>query len=113
MQVVEGYNGVFKNIEDAIEYVKKNNHICEVSVYDVSDVKTRRKAKVLKEYIKEYNKLKPLSEQIICTNPYEWRGINGCLGVVVCSIIFEKFSSKGLPFVVFSTWDGSVIDVLK
>ena len=62
-------NNAFENPEDAISYMKENGMEREITVYDISTKDALNKTKVIYDFIKEYNKGKPLNEQILPGNP--------------------------------------------
>ena len=45
MKIFEGENGIFENVDDAINYIKETNFENEVSVYDTNDDKAYKKPK--------------------------------------------------------------------
>lgn len=59
----------FESTKDAIKYMESTNYSNEVSVYDINDSRAYNKA------IIEYNKGKPLNEQILPANPFACRGV--------------------------------------
>ena len=92
LKIYEGKDGVFENLDDAIQYMREANFENEVSVYDIDSNKAYEKTQKIYDVIKEYNKGKPLNIQILPTNPSSFRGILGCLGVQVYSIGLGTFS---------------------
>lgn len=113
MKIYESENGVFKNIEDAVKYIKETNFEKEVSLYDIDTDKAYNKAKEIYKVIKEYNKDKPLNEQILPTNPFGYRGILGCLGVQAYSISFGTYESNHDKIALFTGYNQNVLDTSK
>ena len=86
LKIVDGEPGHYKNINDAIQYMKSNNFTNDITVYDIDSKKAYDKVEEIYNFITEYNKGKPLNEQILPTNPHGFRGIVNCLGVMAYCI---------------------------
>lgn len=101
---------VFKTPEDAVKYMIEQNFEGEVSVYDINTKKALDKTNVIYEAIKEYNKNKPIDEQILPGNPFGFRGILGCLGVQVYTITLGTYKRNHECLALFSGYNESVLD---
>ena len=110
MKIFEGENGIFENVDDAINYIKETNFENEVSVYDTIDDKAYKKTKEIYKAIKEYNKGKPLNSQILPGNPFHFRGILGCLGVNVYTITLGTYEKNHKCIALFSGYNDTVLD---
>ncbi len=110
MNICEGKDGVFKNVEDAIKYMESTNFEGEVCVYDIDTNKAYKKVSELYKVIKEYNKGKPLDEQILPGNPYGYRAIVGSLGVQAYSISLGTYKRNHDLIALFTGWNTSVLD---
>ena len=110
MKIYEAQDGIFKNTEDAIRYMIENNFEKEVSVYDVNSDKAYKKTNEIYSVIKEYNKGKPLDDQILPTNPFVYRGIVGCLGVKVYNIDLGTYKDNHELLAPFTGFNDSVLD---
>lgn len=109
-KIYEGQDGIFKDPDDAIKYMNETNFEDEVSVYDINSDTALEKTCKIYEAIKEYNKNKPLDNQILPTNPFGFRGIVGCLGVQVYSIGLGTYKRNHECIAVFTGYDKSVLD---
>lgn len=89
VEIFEGQEGIFKNPDEAIEYIIETNFKRHVYLYAISSNEAYTKIKKIYEFIKEYNKGKSLDDQILLIDPYEYRGILGCLEVQVYEIGFR------------------------
>ena len=94
MKIYKEDGNIFKDAKEAIKYMKETNFENEVSVYDINDKKAYEKTHEIYEAIKEYNKKKPLEEQILPSYPFGFRGILGCLGVQVYSIMLGTYKNN-------------------
>ena len=110
MKIFEGENGVFENVDDAINYIKETNFENEVSIYGIDSDKAYEKTKKIYEAIKEYNKGKPLNSQILPSNPFHFRGILGCLGVNVYSITLGTYEKNHKCIALFTGYNDTVLD---
>ena len=110
MKIYEGENGTFKNPEDAIKYAIETNFENDVSVYDINSDKAYEKTHKIYSAIKEYNKSKPLDEQILPGNPFGFRGILGCLGVQVYSVGLGTYKRNHECIALFTGYNQSVLD---
>lgn len=106
----EGLNGTFEKPDDAISYMVENNFEYEITVYDTNSNRAYEKTSKIYEYIKEYNKGKPLDDQILPTNPFGFRGILGCLGVKCYTIGLGKYKRNHQSIALFSGHKSSVLD---
>ena len=70
LHIEEGRDGVFKNTSDAIKFMEETNYDSEISVYDINSDKAYKKTNDIYKAIKEYNKGKPLEDQILPSNPH-------------------------------------------
>ena len=103
-------DSVFKNVDDAIKYMESINYQREVSVYDINTNTAYKKAMEIYKVIKEYNKGKPLDDQILPGNPYGFRGIVGCLGVQVYTITLGTYKRNHECIALFTGYNQSVLD---
>ena len=110
IKIYEGREGVFKNPEDAILYMKETDFENEVSVYDVDSNTAYAKTRKIYEAIRDYNKGRPLNKQILPTNPFECRGILGCLGVTVYSIGLGTYEDNHGCVALFTGYNSNVLD---
>lgn len=102
---------VFKNSDDAIKYMYETNFEYEVSVYDINADKAYGKTKEIYAAIKEYNKGKELSQQILPSYPFAYRGIIGCLGVQCYSISLGTYERNRECISLFTAgWNDNVLD---
>lgn len=113
MKIYEGEEGVFSNPDDVIKYMHDTNFEREISVYDIDTEKALNKTKPIYNAIKEYNKGKPLDDQILPTNPFAYRGILGCLGVQCYSISLGTYKINHESIALFSGYNKSVLDTSK
>ena len=109
-KIYEGKNGTFKNPEDAVRYMQKTNFKNDITVYDIDSDKAYQKTREIYEAIKEYNKGKPLNDQILPTNPFGFRGIVGCLGVQGYSIDLGIYEKNHKCVALFTGYNSSVLD---
>ena len=110
VKICEGENGTFKNPEDVIKYMHETNFENEVSVYDINSDDAYKKVRMIYNEIKDYNKGKPLNEQILPTNPFGCRGILGCLGVQVFTIGLGTYKRNNGNLALFTGYNESVLD---
>lgn len=110
MKIYDGEEGIFQELDDAIKYMKESNFEKEVSVYAIDSNKAYKKAQQIYEVIKEYNKGKPLDDQILPSSPFGYRGIVGCLGVQVYAISLGTYKKNHECISLFSRWNESVLD---
>lgn len=110
MKIYEGKDGTFNNPDDAIKYAIETNFEDEVSVYDIKSDKAYEKTRKIYKAIKEYNKGKPLDDQILPSNPFGFRGILGCLGVHVYSINLGTYKRNHDCIALFTGYNKSVLD---
>ena len=110
MKIYEGQDGTYKNPDDAILYMKETDFENEVSVYDIDSDKAYAKTRKIYEYIRDHNKGKPLNDQILPTNPFECRGILGCLGVTVYSIGLGTYEDNHKCVALFTGYNSTVLD---
>lgn len=110
VKIYEGENGTFKNPDDAIKYAIETNFENEVSVYDINSDKAYEKTRKIYEAVKEYNKGKPLDDQILPGNPFGCRGILGCLGVQVYTVGLGTYKSNHECIALFTGYNDSVLD---
>jgi hypothetical protein len=110
LKIYEGEDGAYKNPEDAILYMKETNFENHILVYDIDSDKAYQKTYKIYEAIKEYNKGKPLNDQILPTNPFGCRGIVGCLGVAVYEIDLGTYEDNHECVALFSGYNSSVLD---
>ena len=110
VKISEGEDGVFENVNDAINYIKETNFENEVSVYDTDSDKAYKKTREIYKAIKEYNKGKSLNSQILPSNPFHYRGILGCLGVNVYSISLGTYEENHECIALFTGYNESVLD---
>ena len=103
-------NNAFENPEDAISFMKENGMEREITVYDISTKDALNKTKVIYDFLKEYNKGKPLNEQILPGNPFHYRGIKGCLGVCCFSITLGTYENNRDKICLFTKYNDSVLD---
>lgn len=102
---------VFKNADDAIEYMHETNFEYEVGVYDINDSKAYEKTKKIYSAIKAYNKGKELNKQVLPSYPFAYRGIIGCLGVQCYSISIGTYERNRESISLFTGgWNDSVLD---
>lgn len=101
----------FKNVDDAIKYMHKTNFENEITMYDINDSKAYMKTKEIYTAIREYNKGKELSKQILPSYPFGFRGIIGCLGVQCYSISLGTYEENRECISLFTGgWNNSVLD---
>lgn len=110
MKIFDGEEGMFDKLNDAIKYMKESNFEKEVSIYAVDSNKAYKKALEIFKVIKEYNKGKPLEDQILPSNPVGFRGILGCLGVQVYSITLGKYKNNCECIALFTGYNERVLD---
>lgn len=110
MKIYELEEGIFEKLDDAIKYMKESNFEKEVSVYAIDSNKAYKKALEIFKVIKEYNKGKPLDDQILPSNPFGYRGILGCLGVQVYSITLGKYKDNRECIALFTGYNDRVLD---
>lgn len=110
MKIFDGEEGMFDKVEDAIKYMKESNFEKEVSIYAANSNKAYKKALEIFKVIKEYNKGKPLEDQILPSNPFGFRGILGCLGVQVYSITLGKYKNNCECIALFTGYNDRVLD---
>ena len=110
IKIYEGQEGVYKNPDDVIRYMKETNFEGEVSVYDIDSNKAYEKTYKIYKAIREYNIGKPLDDQILPTNPFKCRGILGCLGVTVYSIDLGTYKDNHECIALFTGYNSSVLD---
>lgn len=110
MKIKEGQDGIYKNPKDAIQFMINNNFKYEISVYDINTKDAYNKTTDIYAYIKEYNKGKPLDDQILPTNPFGYRGILGCLGVMCYSIGFGFYKDNHDHIALFTGYNDYVLD---
>lgn len=110
MKIYEEEEGIFEQLDDAIKYMKESNFEKEVSVYAIDSNKAYKKALEIFKVIKEYNKGKPLDDQILPSNPFGYRGILGCLGVQVYSITLGKYKDNRECIALFTGYNDRVLD---
>lgn len=110
IRIDSGRDGVYENIEDAISYMKNTNFENDVTVFDINTDKAYKKTREIYNFIRDYNKGKPLEEQIFPTNPFPMRGIVGCLGVQVYSIGLGTYEHNKDLVALFTGYDDSVLD---
>lgn len=110
MKIFDGEEGMFDKLDDAIKYMKESNFEKEVSIYAVDSNKAYKKALEIFKVIKEYNKGKPLEDQILPSNPFGFRGILGCLGVQVYSITLGKYKNNCECIALFTGYNERVLD---
>lgn len=110
MKIYEEEEGIFEQLDDAIKYMKESNFEKEVSVYAIDSNKAYKKALEILKVIKEYNKGKPLDDQILPSNPFGYRGILGCLGVQVYSITLGKYKDNRECIALFTGYNDRVLD---
>jgi len=110
MKIFDGEEGMFDKVEDAIKYMKESNFEKEVSIYAADSNKAYKKALEIFKVIKEYNKGKPLEDQILPSNPFGFRGILGCLGVQVYSITLGKYKNNCECIALFTGYNERVLD---
>lgn len=103
----------FESTKDAIKYMESDNYSNEVSVYDINDSRAYSKAMEIYKAITEYNKGKPLNEQILPTNPFACRGIVGCLGVQVYTIGLGTYKDNHDTIALFAGFNSNVLDLGK
>ena len=103
----------FESTKDAIKYMESTNYSHEVSVYDINDSRAYGKAMEIYKYIIEYNKGKPLNEQILPANPFACRGIVGCLGVQVYTIGLGTYKRNHDKIALFTGFNSDVLDLSK
>lgn len=110
LKIYEGEDGTFKNPDDAIKYAVDTNFENEVSVYDVNPDRAYEKTCKIYKAIKEYNKSKPLDDQILPSNPFGFRGILGCLGVQVYTVGLGTYKVNRECIALFTGYNQSVLD---
>lgn len=110
LKIYEDETGYFKNVQDAIEYIKANDFICSVTVYDVKDHDAYEKVRKIYSAIREYNKGKQLNSQILPTNSYPFRGIIGCLGVHCYEIGLNTYERNHRCIALFTGYNECVLD---
>ena len=113
VKIYENEEGIFNNAEDAIKYMYDTNFEKEISVYDINTNKAFKKTKEIYNAIKEYNKGKPLDDQILPSNPFGYRGILGCLGVQCYSITLGTYKRNHELVALFTGFDESVLNTSK
>lgn len=109
-KIYDGEEGIFKNPDDAIEYMIKTNFKRSVHLYSINSKEAYAKTEEIYKFIREYNKGKPLNNQILPTTPFGYRGILGCLGVQVYEITFETYSKNHEFIVIFGSYREDVLD---
>lgn len=110
MKIFGEEEGMFDILDNAIKYMKESNFEKEISVYDIDSNKAYKKALEIFKVIKEYNKGKPLEDQILPSNPFGFRGILGCLGVQVYSITLGKYKNNCECIALFTGYNDRVLD---
>lgn len=104
----------FNNADDAIKYIHDKNFNAEVIVYDINKDRAYEKVRKIYNFIKEYNKGKELNNQILHTNPFEYRGIIGCLGVQCYSISLGTYAQNKNDLALFyGGYYDIVLDISK
>lgn len=99
----------FKDSESAISYIKSTNVFRDICIYGTNDKYLYEEINKLNQYVKEYNKGKALSDQIILSNPYYCRAIKGVLGVGCLSIILN-FYNDARGCITLTGWNDDVLD---
>ena len=112
-KIYENDENIFSNPEDAIEYMKENDFRYGVHVYAIKEKDAYEKTKPIYAFIKEYNKGKPLDEQILPGTQYAYQGILGCLGVHVYEISLGKYKDNHNCLCLFGEFKKSVLDTSK
>lgn len=102
--------GVYEKVANAISYMRDTNFERDVSIYDIDTNNAYKKTREIYNFIRDYNKGKPLEEQIFPTNPFPMRGIVGCLGVQVYSIGLGTYEHNKDLVALFTGYDDSVLD---
>lgn len=110
MKIYSTDEGIFDNVEDAIKFMQNTNFVREVSVYDINTEKAYNKAMQILEFVREYNKGKPLNDQILPTSPFAYRGIVGCLGVQAYSIGLGTYENNKNLLVMFGRYMPEILD---
>lgn len=110
MKIYEEDGNKFKNPDDAIDYMVRTNFERSVHLYDIDSKKAYAKTEKIYEFIREYNKRKALDEQILPTQPYEYRGILGCLGVQAYEIGLGTYKRNHDLIVLFGRYKEDVLD---
>lgn len=110
MKIIDGKEGMFDKLDEAIKYMKDSNYEKEISVYAIDSNKAYKKALEIFKVVKEYNKGKPLDDQILPSNPFGFRGILGCLGVQVYSITLGRYKNKHECIALFTGYNDKVLD---
>lgn len=103
-------DAVFKNTEDAINYMHETNFERDIMMYDISSEKAYEKILKVYDEIVDYNKGKPLDDQILPSNPQAYRGILGCLGVCIYAITLGTYKSNHECIALFAGFNESVLD---
>ena len=99
----------FKDSESAISYIKSTNVFRDICIYGTNDKYLYEEINKVNQYVKEYNKGKPLDDQIISSNPYYCIAIKGALGVGCLNIILDFYKdAKGN--ITPTGWNGDVLD---
>lgn len=112
LKIYEDEKGTYDNTEDAIKFMESDGFKRDVSVYDINSKKALNKVYVLYEYIKQYNKGKPLDDQILPSYPYSYRGIVGCLGVQCYSICLGTYKENRDSIPIFTSgYNSNVLDL--
>jgi len=110
LKIYEKQEGIFKNPEDAINFMIDTDFKRDVSVYDINSDKAYKKTEAIYEAIKRYNKGRSLDNQILPTWPFGYRGILGCLGVQVYEIGLGTYKQNHESIALFTGFKESVLD---
>lgn len=110
LKIYNDEEGIFENPDDAINYIKKTNFEKEISVYDIDSDKAYSKTRQIYDMVRDFNKGKPLNQQLLPTKPFGYRGILGCLGVQVYSISFGTYEKNRECIALFTGYNESVLD---
>lgn len=102
---------IFEDVEEAKKWLVETKFEREVDLYDINSKKAYNKCLEIYRFVKEYNKGKPLDEQILPSNPYSYRGIKGCLGVQCYGISMGTYKKNRECIALFTNWNESVLDI--
>ena len=96
----------FKTADEAIDFVLKHDRVV---MYDMHEERLIKEINKLYSMIKNYNeKIDGLDDQYMATNPYFYRGIDGCLGVQCCEIDIGLYKDHH-DHIALGGWNNSVL----
>ena len=106
-------NRTFTNVNDAVQYLKNNAFIANIFIYDEDADIAHNKAESIYASIKEYNKGKPLNDQILPTTPYEFKDTVAGIEAHFCEIGCDTYARNHKCVPIFCGYNTSVLDTDK